>query len=313
MDPLLLEFFTATVPSSGTRLVTPTREVAETLTRQDYSVATRSVPSLTRGEADALLLLSDELSHAGEGAETLVAEAARVLRPGGLLVASAVGRLWGRRAQTPPRTFTADELAGALGHAGFAVEARFAPGAAARVAGTPPRFDVDADRLPGVLDAAERVAVLARRYTSERERSRSFFGSLPRKVVAAAVVCRDGTGALLVVHDSYKRHWTIPGGVVDADEDPRAAATREAYEETGLRVTTGPLLGVFSATWPDRLVFVFDATPGGAVPETLQPVHAHEIDGVAWMPLPEALETLAPHVAEQVRLCLTDPGKIWRQ
>jgi len=31
--------------------------------------------------------------------------------------------------------------------------------------------------------------------------------------------------------------WEFPGGKIEADEDPRAAAARECLEETGLRIT----------------------------------------------------------------------------
>jgi ADP-ribose pyrophosphatase YjhB (NUDIX family) len=39
--------------------------------------------------------------------------------------------------------------------------------------------------------------------------------------------------------------WALPAGFVDADEDPEAAARREALEETGLIVNIDRLMEVF--------------------------------------------------------------------
>ncbi len=206
------------------------------------------------------------------------------------------------------RGYTAEELRRALGHRGCAVEQLWAPGAAAALAGDPRGpLQVELDRSPGLLDAAARVVAVARRGRDAAERSAAFFGTLPRKVVAAAVLCRDDAGRVLVVYDTFKQAWTLPGGVVDADEDPRSGAVREAEEEAGVRVAAGSVLGVFASSWPDRIVFVYAARPLSD-PAAAAPRHAHEIAAVEWVHLDEALARLAPHVAEQVRACLTDPG-----
>jgi 8-oxo-dGTP pyrophosphatase MutT (NUDIX family) len=210
------------------------------------------------------------------------------------------------------RGFSSAQLRAALEHRGFRIDVLAAPGAAARVAGRRAVFDPQLDRTPGLLDAAPRLVAVAQSPRSSTQRSERFFTTLPRKVVAAAVLCRDPAGRVLVVHDAFRRHWTIPGGVVDADEDPRTGAAREAWEEAGVRVQLGALLGVFSASWPDRLVLVYGAAPAEGAPSP-RPVQAHEIDAAAWVPLDEALERVAGYVRWQIERCLEQPGGTWRQ
>lgn len=56
-------------------------------------------------------------------------------------------------------------------------------------------------------------------------------------------------GKVLLVRRGIEPHqgrWSLPAGFVDADEDPRRAAQREAFEETGLDVETTGVLDVFA-------------------------------------------------------------------
>ena len=295
-------------------IVTPSPAVAELLAVQGLAVRVAEIAHLPPGGAQAVALVNDELSAAGEHAEGLIAAAVTALRPGGAVVVAAPGAVHQQLVGGEGRAYTAAELRSALGHHGIDVDVLVAPGAAGIVAGTPDAgFDAERDRSPGLLDVAPRLVAAGRAATSPADRSRSFFATLPYKVVAAGVMCRDEQGRLLVVHDSFKQHWTIPGGVVDADEDPRAAAEREAWEEAGVRVSAGQVLGVFSASWPDRVVLVYAAQPLADADHRSGPLHAHEIDAVDWWPVDEALQRLAPHIAEQVQHCLEEPGGTLRQ
>lgn len=329
LDPRVLDATAEHLPD-GHLVACPSPAVAAALRARGWAVSEGPLEQLSDGAVDAVALLDEELGHAGEHAEELLAEAARALTRGGLVLLSARSRLSTealRRLATPdgcerplsggtegPRSFTAEEVRQQLGHRGFAVELLCAPGAASVVAtGRDGSYDPELDQLPGLVNAGRRLVAVGRRHPDEDSRSAAFFASLPQKVVAAAVLCRDQDARVLLVHDSFKRHWTIPGGVVDGGEDPAAGAAREAREEAGVTVALGDLLGVFSSYPPDRLMVVYAATPQSQPVGTPQPLHAHEIDAVEWVPLPTALERVAPHVRFQLERCLESPGGTWRQ
>jgi ADP-ribose pyrophosphatase YjhB (NUDIX family) len=63
-----------------------------------------------------------------------------------------------------------------------------------------------------------------------------FYRSLPAKRMGAGVILMNQAGEILVLEPTYKPTWEIPGGIVEANESPRAAASRESMEETGLNI-----------------------------------------------------------------------------
>ena len=77
----------------------------------------------------------------------------------------------------------------------------------------------------------------------------------------------DPGGRILIVNPTYKPRWELPGGAVEADESPAAAAAREIHEELGVVRATGPLLALdYVPSLGDRtegLITVFD---GGSLP-----------------------------------------------
>lgn len=66
------------------------------------------------------------------------------------------------------------------------------------------------------------------------------------KVSAAAMVIQDGR--LLLIRRAtppWQGCWYLPAGYVEADEDPKRAAERELWEETGLQAQCNALHGAY--------------------------------------------------------------------
>jgi acetyl-CoA carboxylase carboxyl transferase subunit beta len=106
---------------------------------------------------------------------------------------------------------------------------------------------------------------------------------------ASVVVVADG--AILLVqrgHEPQLGRWSVPGGRVEPGETLRQAATREAYEETGLEVRVGRELWSLLIPDGDRTFEVHDfaATVAGG---TLRA--GDDAADVRWIPF-EELEDL---------------------
>lgn len=90
-----------------------------------------------------------------------------------------------------------------------------------------------------------------------------------RKRVSADVLFRDPADRVLLVEPGYKPGWDLPGGMAEANESPRQAASREIREELGFKPSLGGLLVVDWVAphdpWDDLLAFVYD---GGLLADT---------------------------------------------
>ncbi|MDQ6893372.1 MAG: NUDIX hydrolase [Acidobacteriota bacterium] len=91
---------------------------------------------------------------------------------------------------------------------------------------------------------------------------------VPRVTVDAWIM--DGRGRLLLIRRGgppFEGSWGLPGGFLDWRETTEDCCAREAFEETGLEVEVGKLLGVYSA--PDRdprghnVTVLYEANPVG--------------------------------------------------
>src|SRR5512146_1882310 len=89
-----------------------------------------------------------------------------------------------------------------------------------------------------------------------------YYKSLPTKRMGTGVLFFNVKGELLIVKPNYKEGWSIPGGVIDANESPRAAGFRETKEEIGIDIDEVQFLCVCYSLndWPktESLQFVFN-------------------------------------------------------
>ncbi len=116
------------------------------------------------------------------------------------------------------------------------------------------------------------------------------------RVAAYAVIERRGEVLLTHWRRGKMHGWTLPGGGIEAGEDPQTAVVREVLEETGLSARVGKLIGV------DSRVMIREDVPEGTQPElhTIRIVYratvkdgplVNEVDGSSdearWVPLRE--------------------------
>ncbi len=95
--------------------------------------------------------------------------------------------------------------------------------------------------------------------------------------VAAYAIITDSADRVLLAHWNEGRHsaWTLPGGGLEAGEDPEHAVRREVHEETGYRAVVGELLGIHSRVIPASRRIAASADPL----HTLRIVYRAEIVG----------------------------------
>lgn len=136
--------------------------------------------------------------------------------------------------------------------------------------------------------------------TSQKE----YYDTLPKKHMAAGALFFNEEGHLLLIKPSYKDHWSIPGGVVDAEESPLAACRREILEEISLDAPNLSFLCVdYKAPEEpgrDSLQFIFHG--GRLTPEKISGIllDGKEIVEFKFLPPEEALLLFNRHLRSRV-------------
>jgi 8-oxo-dGTP diphosphatase len=127
----------------------------------------------------------------------------------------------------------------------------------------------------------------------------AWHASLPGVIVSAAALIGDGAGGVLVVKPNYRDHWTLPGGICEFGEAPRAGCAREVTEELGIEADLSALLAIdwqpaqemYGPTARPAVFFIFD---GGILPSLSGiRLQAEELDDCRFAPASD-LEALLP-------------------
>ena len=117
---------------------------------------------------------------------------------------------------------------------------------------------------------------------------------------AGAVLWRPAAPGIevLLVHRPKYDDWSLPKGKREPGEHVLLTATREVLEETSVRPVLGPRLGTveyLAHGRPKQVAY------WSAFSRDDQAGASHEIDAVAWLPLPQALDRLSyPHDADVI-------------
>ena len=134
--------------------------------------------------------------------------------------------------------------------------------------------DYDIQRYQRLLEIAAEIVQshtgLAKEPLTENFSVQPGYATVKTDVRAAVV--RDGK--ILLVKERSDGRWAMPGGWADVGEQPSVMVAREVYEESGFRVITRKLIGVYDANRQDpmafyhayKLVFLCEITGGNARP-----------------------------------------------
>jgi 8-oxo-dGTP diphosphatase len=130
--------------------------------------------------------------------------------------------------------------------------------------------------------------------------------SHPRFAVTVGAVITDARGRVLLLKHRFRpgTGWGMPGGFMEAGEQPEEALRRELREEVSLEVENLQLFTVRAFKRPMQVEIIFTARAIGD-PDQL----SFEIQKAAWFSVDELPHELPKDQAQLIKLALKDGAR----
>jgi 8-oxo-dGTP diphosphatase len=130
--------------------------------------------------------------------------------------------------------------------------------------------------------------------------------SHPRFAVTAGAVITDARGRVLLLKHRFRpgTGWGMPGGFMEAGEQPEEALRRELREEVGLEIEKLRLFTTRAFQTPRQVEIVFTARALGDLDKL-----SFEIQKAAWFSPNELPKELAKDQAQLIKRALNDGAR----
>ncbi|MEK7126164.1 MAG: NUDIX domain-containing protein [Patescibacteria group bacterium] len=122
-------------------------------------------------------------------------------------------------------------------------------------------------------------------------------------MIGAFSIILDDENRVLLCKRRDKDLWNLPGGRVEQDESPWAAAVREAQEEMNVVITIERLVGVYFKQEQGEIVFQFLARIEHGTPSK-----SEESKETAYFDMNALPENTAPRQKERITLFSENPN-----